>query len=495
MKLIFSGNDYKYELEAAAKIFFPAQKFEFAFDSFDLPEKDFLFFRKKQFKNYCLLYVYADVNGVRCRKAARDFCMPADKQCEEQLARLMYLALNKLTGKTSEWGILTGVRPVKRVNALIKEGKNEEEISRILKEKYYVSDEKIAVAFDTAYTQEKCLEKHKTLKKDNGFELYISIPFCPSRCSYCSFISQSAAGNAIKKLIPSYVEQLCEEIKYTAMIVSKIGLVPETIYFGGGTPTTLSAAQLERIMKTIAQSFDISDLSEYTIEAGRPDTVTEEKLCCIKENGCTRVSINPQTLSDEVLKRIGREHTAEEFFSAFEAARKVKFDTINTDLIAGLPGDTPQSFENTMNGIIALRPENITVHTLSIKRSSRINATEEKDGALVQPARQMVKCAADKLYSSGYMPYYLYRQKNMVDNLENIGWSLKDRESLYNICIMEEIKTIIALGAAASTKLVDLKNGRLERIFNYKYPADYIANFQLMLNRKKELEDFYAEKK
>ena len=295
-------------------------------------------------------------------------------------------------------------------------------------------------------------------------------------------------------IIPEYVDNLCEEIKYTAEIAQKTGLKLDTVYFGGGTPTTLEAYQIDRVMKTIADSFDMSNVREYTVEAGRADTITEEKLRVIKENGCTRISINPQTLNDDVLKAIGRNHTTQQFFDSFELGRKIGFESINTDIIAGLPTDTIDSFKHTIDKVIGLEPENITVHTLSIKRAARLNQSEDEQ-ILKNPASKMVEYATDKLYRAGYIPYYLYRQKNMLDNLENIGWAKAGHESLYNIYIMEEVQTILAMGAGGSTKLVDLKNKRLERVFNYKFPLEYNKHFDLMLERKNEIEGFYAEEK
>ena len=234
----------------------------------------------------------------------------------------------------------------------------------------------------------------------------------------------------------------------------------------------------------------MSGVLEYTVEAGRADTITEDKLLIIKEMDADRVSINPQTLNNDVLKAIGRKHTVEDFFDKYNLARKIGFKTINTDLIAGLPTDTTDSFKNTIDGIVSLSPENVTVHTLSVKRTSNINVNGEYQ-VLKNPACEMVDYATKILSESGYNPYYLYKQKNMLDNLENIGWSIPEHESLYNVYIMEEIQTILAVGAGASTKLVDNKNSRLERIFNYKLPLEYIKNFDLMLEKKDDIERFY----
>ena len=494
MRLIYSGNDYKYDTEAIMKLFLPAQRFGFEYGTPADLSGDFAFLRKRVTKGSILLYALTQYGGRRDKAVCR-LPLAAEDECSERLSRLLYETMSRLTGITSEWGILTGVRPVKQVHRLLARGMSREEVFAELSEKYLVSDKKCRLACDTAEAQKPILA---ALGKGSGknFGLYISIPFCPTRCSYCSFISQAASGNAVKKLIPPYVENLCEEIRFTAEVTARLGMYPDSVYIGGGTPTTLSAAQLARIMRTAAESFDLSRVMEYTVEAGRPDTITEDRLAAIKENGCTRISINPQTLNDGVLREIGRAHTTEQFFESFELARRLGFGSINTDLIAGLPTDTPESFRSTLERLTALAPESITVHTLSIKRAARLNTGggEEKDEIMKSPAGEMVDHAAEKLYACGYKPYYMYRQKNMVDNLENVGWVKPGHESIYNIAIMEEVEPIIALGAAGSTKLI-AKNGHMERIFNYKYPIDYNANFELMLKRKKEIEDFYAEEK
>lgn len=500
MKLIFAANRYKYEIEAVAKLFFPARKFEFYYtEKSDIYlsggiEGDYAIIGKDAREEGYRLYVKAVIGEKAAEKSSCVSKKMSDNELEFELSRLLYMALCSLTGITSEWGVLTGVRPVKRINKMLSDGYSEEQVFSELKNVYLTGVSKCRMAYDVAMTQRKFLKK---LEESQGksFGLYVSIPFCPTRCSYCSFISQEASGEGVKKLIPAYIENLCREISYTGEIAARLGLRPDAVYFGGGTPTVLSAAQLLRIMRTIADSFDLSELSEYTIEAGRPDTITEEKLCAVRENGCTRISVNPQSLNNLTLSAIGRSHTAEDFYAGFELARKLGFNFINADIIAGLPTDGVQSFEATVDGLIALSPENITVHTLSIKRSARLNLSGKADDALKNPAGQMVKYASERLYANGYKPYYLYRQKNMVDNLENIGWAKPGFECLYNIYIMEEAQTILAVGAAASTKLVDMDNSRIERIFNFKYPLEYNKHFDLMMKRKKKIEDFYNEKK
>ena len=491
MTLIFSANDYKYELEGVMKLFIPAKLFSHIYtDTYQKVEGDFAFIRRRKGKKNTLLYVYVSYKNNTVRKSAMvcNNISDYDNECELVLSKLLFKAMTKLTEKQAKWGIITGIRPVKRVNLMLSQGKTKEQIYKIMSERFLCSSDKIDIAYQTAETQSRILSE---LDK-RSFSLYISIPFCPTRCSYCSFVSQSV--ESCMKLIPEYVDKLCEEIKHTAEIVQKSGLILDTVYFGGGTPTTLEAYQLERIMKTIAESFDMSRIREYTVEAGRADTITEEKLQTLKDNGCTRISVNPQTLNDSVLEAIGRKHTTKQFFDSFEIARKIGFQSINTDIIAGLPTDTVDSFRHTIDKLIEMSPENITVHTLSIKRAARLNH-DENESVLKNPAADMVEYATKVLLENGYKPYYLYRQKNMLDNLENIGWTKTGHESLYNIYIMEEVQTILAMGAGGSTKLVDLEKRRLERVFNYKFPLEYNKHFDLMLNRKKEIEEFYAEEK
>ena len=493
MKLIFSGNDFKYEIEGVMKLFIPATLFDISYidESFSFGDTvgDMAFIRRVQKGERVLLYALCRIGEkYKHSKAFISADTPdTNNECELALCKCLFKCMTYLTGKTPEWGVITGVRPVKRVNLLLRQGKSEGEIREYMRSRYLCSDKKADIALKTAYTQEKIL---KTLDK-NSFGLYVSIPFCPTRCAYCSFVSQSIEGCA--KMIPEYVRQLCEEIEYTAELCKRAGIYPDSVYFGGGTPTTLSASQLEAVMGRIEKCFDMSRVREYTVEAGRPDTITREKLETIKRMGAGRVSINPQTLNDKVLKAIGRRHTVGQFFESFELAKAVGFDVINTDIIAGLPEDDIQSFQNTVDTLIDKEADNITVHTLSIKRAARLNH-EGTQTALHNPAAQMVEYATKRLLDNGYSPYYLYRQKNMADNQENIGWAKPDKESLYNIYIMEEVQTIIAVGAGIATKLVDLDGGRLERVFNYKYPNEYLKGFDEMIRRRGAIEEFYEKK-
>ena len=490
MTLILSGNDYKYELEGVLKLFIPATQFNHVVsDKIECEaDEDYIFARVKETEKHILLYIICKYGHSKARQGALlDKNESAEKYDKElYLSRILYKILSEIMGIVPKWGVLTGIRPVKRVNTWLNEGCDKEEVYRRLQNEYLCSKEKCDIAFATAMTQKRILD---ALDK-KSFSLYVSIPFCPTRCSYCSFISQTLDSG--RKLIPEYIDKMCREIRHTALITKRLGLRLETVYFGGGTPTSLEAEQLGIIMKCIEHSFDMSGVKEYTVEAGRPDTITEAKLRTVKENGCTRISINPQSLNEKVLETIGRSHSVEQFYDSFELARKIGFSCINTDVIAGLPNDSVESFDDTIDKLIDLSPENYTVHTLSIKRAAVLNHGDK--AVLKNPTDEMVEHATAKLFKNGYLPYYLYRQKNMVGNLENIGWSKAGHESLYNIYIMEEVQTIIAIGAGASTKLVDHPN-RLERVFNYKFPLEYNKHFDLMISRKDIIEEFYGRSK
>lgn len=480
MTLIFSGNDFKYELESVVKLFIPATLFDIYYDiKPEYFEDDFCFIRRKKGKSRTYLYTICKIGNRTVKKAEQILNSKHNYEgvCEITLAQILFKSLSLLTGKPAKWGVLTGIRPVKRVNKMLDDGMSKHEIEEELSGVFLCDKDKIDLAYKTALTQKKALKN----MNDNSFSLYVSIPFCPSRCSYCSFVSQSVENSI--KLIPEYVDKLCEEISYTASKVCDKNLTLDTIYFGGGTPTSLEAEQLEKIMKTISDSFDLSHLREYTVEAGRADTITREKLEVIKSCGADRISINPQTLNDSVLRAIDRRHSVKQFLDSFKLAREIGFNSINTDLIAGLPTDTLDSFMKTIDELVCLNPENITVHTLSIKRAAFLN--RKSDTVINNPAEMMVEYASKRLFESGYNPYYLYRQKNMLENLENIGWAKQGKESLYNIYIMEENQSIIAVGAGASTKIV-LNDGHLNRIFNYKFPLEYIKHFDIMLNKKDE---------
>ena len=478
MNLYINNHSFHYELENLTRLFYPNEKINVIKDGAEF-EKPYI--------------ITAVDDELRVEVSVGDFARESraqlsdDTENERMLCELLYKILCELTGVTPPWGMITGVRPVKLYRRL-RESESEDRADAYFADKLFVSPEKLSLAKATEVNEKRIID----LSTPDSFSLYIAIPFCPSRCRYCSFVQSSVERS--KHLIEPYVDLLCDELSHTAQIAADLGLRLETVYMGGGTPTTLSAEQMDRVLKTVNSSFDTSCLREFTVEAGRPDTVTKEKLISIKENNVDRISINPQTLNDDVLSEIGRRHTAEEFLRAFELARKVGFNSINTDLIAGLFTDTFDSFRRSLDTICSLSPECVTVHTLSLKRS----ATLTQDGSSIDRENAlecscMLDYAAQKLPDSGYIPYYLYRQSRMVGNLENTGWSKPGFESLYNIYVMDETHTILGCGAGAVTKLKVYDSTILERIFNFKYPYEYIDRFKEQSDRKQRIYGFYEK--
>lgn len=479
MNLYVKNHNFHFELENLTRLFFPNEKITVIRD-FSEPQPPYIYTEVSD-------EITISVNIGSFNKSETAVKKLADDDNELVSAQLLYKLLCDFTGLTQPWGILTGVRPVKLLRRLAEESSEEQAVKKFEKD-FFVSNEKIALSRETEHNERKILE----LSKPESFSLYVGIPFCPSRCSYCSFVMASI--ERAEKLIEPYTKLLCEEIKRTAEIANKLGLRLETVYFGGGTPTTLSAEQLDTVLKTVNKSFDMSTCREFTVEAGRPDTIDIAKLFALKENKVDRISINPQTVNDEVLKTIGRKHTAQQFFDAFELARKCGFDNINTDLIAGLPTDTPESFKNSLDSIVRLNAECITVHTLCMKRASRLTTEGVTlDLQQARDAREMLAYTQNILGQNEYIPYYMYRQSRMVGNLENVGWSKRGFESLYNVYVMDETHTILACGSGGVTKLKRNNPDYLERIFNFKYPYEYIDRFDELIQRKSGIMRFYGQ--
>lgn len=479
MNLYVKNHNFHFELENLTRLFFPNEKITVIRD-FSEPQPPYIYTEVSD-------KITISVNIGSFNKSETAVRKLADDDNELVSAQLLYKLLCDFTGLTQPWGILTGVRPVKLLRRLAEESNEEQAVKRFEKD-FFVSNEKTALSRETEHNERKILE----LSKPESFSLYVGIPFCPSRCSYCSFVMASI--ERAEKLIEPYTKLLCEEIKRTAEIANKLGLRLETVYFGGGTPTTLSAKQLDTVLKTVNKSFDMSTCREFTVEAGRPDTIDSAKLFALKENKVDRISINPQTTNDEVLKTIGRKHTAQQFFDAFELARKCGFENINTDLIAGLPTDTPESFKNSLDSIVKLNAECITVHTLCMKRASRLTTEGVTlDLQQARDAREMLAYTQNILGQNEYIPYYMYRQSRMVGNLENVGWSKRGFESLYNVYVMDETHTILACGSGGVTKLKRNNPDYLERIFNFKYPYEYIDRFDELIQRKSGIMQFYGQ--
>ena len=387
------------------------------------------------------------------------------------------IAGQTFTGFTPPWGIMTGVRPAKLVSEYLEHGKTPEEAARILESEFFVTPVKASLAATVALAENRLI----TPDARRDCSVYIAIPFCPSRCAYCSFVSYTSPN--LRALIPDYLRALADDIDKTAALIRTLGLRVRTVYIGGGTPTVLSADELRFLLPHIAPL--AVGAEEFTLEAGRPDTITAEKLAVAREYGVTRISVNTQTLNEEILAKIGRKHTAAEFFAAYETARASGIPEINIDLIAGLPGESAESFAKTIDGILPLRAENVTVHTFCVKKSASLKTEVDAgaDGAIPYDrdgaeAMQAVLYSQQTLTGAGYLPYYMYRQKNTVGNLENVGYAMPGHEGLYNIYMMEEVHSIFACGASAVTKFVSLPdadgNVRIERIFEPKYPYEYL---------------------
>ena len=392
----------------------------------------------------------------------------------------LYKKLCMQTGKTLPWGNLIGIRPTKIPMFMLEEGKTEVEIADFMKKTHFVSDEKIALSIDIAKREKELLD---TLHYEDGYSLYIGIPFCPTTCLYCSFTSNPICS--WKKRMSEYLDALENEIDFTAEIYRDKKL--DTIYIGGGTPTTLEAAELDRLLTKVKNTFDFTYVKEFTVEAGRADSITREKLEVLYKHGVTRISVNPQTMSNETLKLIGRQHTVEQAIEAFHLAREVGFDNINMDIILGLPGETEEDVAHTIREIVKLKPDSLTVHSLAIKRASKLHQWITEHGiSTLNNTDKTMEIAANGAKELGMYPYYLYRQKNMSGNFENVGYACEGKYGIYNILIMEEKQTIVALGAGSITKRV-YPDGRIERCDNVKDVALYIEKIDEMIERKRVL--------
>jgi oxygen-independent coproporphyrinogen III oxidase len=504
MELYLDGHDLTYEMQSLCFAFFPGESVTckpVAYKTVEKVEKpcgeqnnDFVYTRIRRHSATKVSALVCVFHGGKTAREGEQVALTdaADshafkRECEYALGRALYRASTRLTGVCPPWGILTGIRPVKLARSRLSAGMTADAIVGDLKKQYYTTTEKSRLCIEAAHEEERIV----SLSRPDSASLYISIPFCPSRCLYCSFISHDVEKTA--KLLPDYVRLLCEELACTGALVNELGLRLETIYIGGGTPTVLNAEQLDAIMGAVKKSFKLDRLREYTVEAGRPDTITREKLDAIMKGGANRISINPQTLDDAILRRVGRNHTAAQIFEAFHLAKSVGVPSVNMDLIAGLPGDTVQGFDRTLNGVLSLNPEAVTVHTLAMKRASRLVTS---GGGMYDAAGgevgAMLNSAGCRLSGAGYAPYYLYRQKNTLGGLENIGFAKPGFEGLYNIFIMDETHSILSAGAGGVTKLRQPHGGLIERVFNFKYPYEYISRFGEIIDRKKKVKEFYA---
>ena len=478
-------NNFEYDIHSLIKAFYPEEDVNF------IPRDDRprMIFEVDYEEGSIFLNVSEPEGEVKLKRTLDLSDCPdyeADrKRIKNKLKIGLYEMLTKLTGRTLPWGTLTGIRPVKIPYALLSEGKSDEEIFDYMKSEYLASDKKIKLSIEIA-KRERALLSGFDYKK--GYSLYIGIPFCPTRCLYCSFTSYPL--KVWEKRVDEYVDALCKEIEFVAKELK--GKPLSSVYMGGGTPTTLLPYQMDRVLKTITENFDFLECQEFTVEAGRPDSITREKLEVLRRYGVERISVNPQTMNQKTLDLIGRRHTVEDTINAYRLARECGFTNINMDLITGLLGETKEDMEYTMQEIAKLKPDSLTLHSLALKRASILNEkkaefadyestnTEEVSDMLMAHARAM-----------GVEPYYLYRQKNMTGNLENVGYAAPGKAGIYNILIMEEKHSILALGAGAVSKMIFKDGERIERIDNVKSVELYIERIEEICKRKKQFFEEY----
>jgi len=489
MRLELKGHDYKYAVEQIMLSLFPNERPDYSddpvADSSELfAESNVRFgsvFAQATTSIHCGDAVYHGFSRVGLSKLSDK--LMRDRLLQKIIKQSFYRAAIKLIDIPPVWGSLTGIRPAHIASKMMESGLGFDASKKHLTDEYYVSPERAEVCVQAAAVS---LDIKRSLSP-NDIALYIGIPFCPSRCTYCSFVSNSVQKSF--DLIEPFAKQLLREIDLAAKAVSVLGLRIISVYIGGGTPSTLPDNLLEEVLSALQEKFDLSNVREYTFEAGRPDTISAQKLDIVRRFGARRICINPQSMSDDVLRAIGRNHSSADVYSAAKLVRN-SGSAMNMDIIAGLPGDSLEGFQNTVNSVVSLSPENITVHTLSLKKGSRImlDGTDLVSGSTVGA---MLDYTSDKLLQNGYRPYYLYRQKYTSGGFENIGWCLPGYESTYNVCMMEELCTVLALGGGGVTKLV-CPEGRIDRIFNAKYPREYILYDEKLKDKYKKFIEYYA---
>ncbi|HAG13312.1 MAG TPA: coproporphyrinogen dehydrogenase HemZ [Ruminococcus sp.] len=474
------GHHRTYELEALLKLFRPAEKFTFS-ETPELPAEG-------EYVSAVLmpaaggtakLICSASVGGKRDQRETNVSADIPNNLLDREISGLLYPQLCAQTGIAPQWGMLTGIRPVNLLRKFMQRRGTLEQAMDDFRHIWHVTEEKTQLAASILQVQMPYL--HAAPK--NGVGIYVSVPFCPTRCKYCSFVSNSVSSANMKKLIPEYEKRLHTEMELVSEIIAQFGLTVDSVYIGGGTPTTIDLYQpLDWIDRLIVNG---QTLREFTVEAGRPDTINKENLSYLRQFGVSRISVNPQSFQDEVLRAAGRPHTAQDAEDKFLLAREMGYDNINMDLIAGLPCDTVQGFCESIDRAVSLSPENITVHCLALKKAADFYQNLPMPDA--DAVSEMVVYAQKTLTAAGYRPYYLYRQKNMAANLENVGYAKPGFESAYNIMMMDDSQTILGIGAGASTKVLGGRRG-IERLTECKYPYDYLARFdELMAEKKRQL--------
>ena len=486
MKLVLNGHDERYVVEQSLMALFPGELP--VYEPICPGDDDWAVVTLAEETEGCRITVELALDG---KSASRTLTAPLsgtdfekEGQRRHAMARCFFLAARDVTGATPPWGMLTGVRPDKPVTWALAEGKSPEEARKMLEEEYFVTPERSALALETGETALRAIRR----LSPRDIDIYVGIPFCPTRCVYCSFVSQSVEKSFA--LVPPYVEALAAELRAGGETVRRAGLRVRSFYMGGGTPTTLTAEQMDTVLTAFESSFDLTDCTERTVEAGRPDTITPEKLAVLRSHGVDRVSVNPQTLEDRVLAAIGRRHTAEDIRRAMDLVGRYGFAHVNMDLIAGLPEDTAEGFRRSLDGCLTMGADNITVHTLALKKGSRI-LTEGLRVPGPETVTEMLDYAAPVLRGAGYHPYYLYRQKYMSGSFENTGWCRPGAECWYNVDIMSELCSILSFGAGGSTKMVEFGTNHIQRVFNVKYPKEYIERPEKCLANQAAFAAFY----
>lgn len=490
--VVLNKDNYAYDIHSLVKAFYPEQEVKV----FTEGEKDLtsdpglpVFFVRFETETLSVGFKETESPKGEPKKAPalgqRKWCVPLSGkedrvQVKNELKKLLYRMLSEVTGKELPWGTLTGIRPTKIAMQLLEQGKTEDEVFSYMRDTYLASEEKAALSIDIAKYERRILSG---IHYEKGYSLYIGIPFCPTTCLYCSFTSFPIC--VWKKRVGEYLDALEKEIDFVRSACGD--KVLDSVYIGGGTPTTLEEEELERLLSRVRASFDWTHVQEFTVEAGRADSITREKLRVLKKYGVTRISVNPQTMNQRTLKMIGRQHTVEQVEEAFSMARQEGFDNINMDLILGLPGEDEQDVAYTVERIKRLGPDSLTVHSLAVKRASRLSQWILENGiSTLHNTDETMKIAAAGAAALGMEPYYLYRQKNMSGNFENVGYAKPGKAGIYNILIMEEKESILALGAGTISKAV-YPDGRIERCDNVKDVALYMEKIDEMIERKRKL--------
>lgn len=466
---------FEYDIHSIVKAFYPEKEVKVLTPDSVYKDKEWFHKEPDIHIDFWGDKIEVKAQGLHCEELDEN-----EKGYKDDFKKFLYRCLCKETGKTLPWGNLTGIRPTKIAMGMLENGQSEEEILAYMEKEHYVSKEKANLSLDIAKREKRLLDM---LHYENGYSLYIGIPFCPTTCLYCSFTSYPICS--WKNKMEQYLEAVFKEIDYVAEAYKD--KILDTVYIGGGTPTTLEAEELDKLITKVKSAFNFRDVKEFTVEAGRADSITYEKLMVLKKHNVSRISINPQTMKDETLKIIGRRHSVEDVVNAFEMAREIGFDNINMDIILGLPGEMAEDVQYTVDEIKKLSPDSLTVHSLAIKRASRLHSWITENGIeTLNNTDRTMEIAAKAAEDMKLKPYYLYRQKNMSGNFENVGYAMEGKEGIYNILIMEEKQTIVALGAGSITKVV-LPDGRIERCDNVKDVALYIEKIDEMIERKKSL--------